>query len=39
MNSALIAWIIFGGVLSLTLLGLLIREIPAIRRELHLMSM
>ena len=39
MNAAVIAWIVVGGLIVLGALILLIHEIPAIRRELHLLRM
>jgi len=39
MSAALIAWIIVGAIAVLSALIMLIREIPSIRRELHLLRM
>ena len=38
-NNAGKAWMAFGGLLALGLVVMVIRELPAMRRELHLMRM
>jgi hypothetical protein len=39
MNAAVISWLVVGALVVLCALALLIREFPAIRRELRLMRM
>lgn len=39
MNGAVIAWIVFGGLIVLGLLIMALRELPAMRREMRILKM
>ena len=39
MSGAGIAWIVFGGLVCVGLIYMVGRELPAMRREMHLMQM